>query len=122
MVTSERSNIDLLKARPDFFKADLKPSMVHLGPVRYLTLTGGGVAMHREGQSDAFQDSVDILYGVAYAVKGQARLRGFDFRMPALQATWLPYHCFGDAERDLHNIEVGCWRWKLMIMVPGDID
>ncbi len=120
MVTAERTRIDLAKQRPEFFHAGAKPELVQLGPVQYLTLSGGGVA--EDGLEGDFQACAKALYAAAHAIEAIARQEGRGFRVPALQATWSAYHNLGDAPRDLRHVDPTCWRWKLMIMVPDFVD
>ncbi|MBI4703889.1 MAG: GyrI-like domain-containing protein [Deltaproteobacteria bacterium] len=100
--------IDFKKELRELYTAGKKIQRVEAGCGVFLCASGKG-----EPGSQAFQDAIGQLYGVAYTAKFASKLGGgIDFAVPPLECLW---------HDDPAKIPVTQWRWELLIRVPEAI-
>jgi hypothetical protein len=116
--TVSNEKLDLVKLRPESFKAGRGPSLVTLEPAYYLTLNGGGNP--NEPNSD-FAQAIGAMYSVVYPLKMRYKARGMDFKVAPLEGLWWAYQRWGNQQRDITQPSDD-WRWRLMIMVPDYVE
>ncbi len=104
------TKLDLYKQHKADYAAPRKPTLVVIGPARYLTITGRG-----EPGGEVFQQAIGALYGVAYTIKMTGKLeRGEDYKVCALEGIWWgngPDGCFVSQPKSE-------WNWTLLIRTP----
>ena len=81
---------DYKKEFREFYMPPRKPTIVDVPPMNYLAVRGVGDPNAEGGE---YQRSIELLYGVAYAIKmskkGDHRMDGyFDFVVPPLEGFW----------------------------------
>lgn len=103
--------IDLFREHPDEYALSREPVLVTVGSGKYLTVTGMGAP-----QSSEFQHKLGALYGCAYTIKFDSKVRlGRDFKVGVLEGLW-----WADGHTaDAFTTPKSTWRWKLLIRVPG---
>ena len=101
--------LDLYQKHKNEYVASAKrPSMVRVGPAKYLSITGSGAPA-----SDPFTRAIGAMYNVAYTIKMARKSAGQDFRMMALEGLWVVDSPSGKWA-DPNNT----WNWELMTRVP----
>lgn len=102
---------DLFREHKDEYSLTQEPHLVDVGPGTYLTVTGRG-----EPGGEEFQKKLGALYGTAYTIKFDNKLRhGRDFKVGMLEGLWWTKaggENFLEAPRT-------AWRWKLLLRVPS---
>lgn len=106
MVTRPNDKTDLVKQRPEFFRASRTPELVDLPEASFLVIDGSGSPDDAE-----FQDAIGALYGVAYTVKMTLKAAGKDFKVATFGGSWW----IGEPGAELPREK---WRWQLAMMVP----
>ena len=81
---------DFKKEHKEFYVPPKRPGIVTVPPMNYLAVRGHGDPNAEEG---AYKRAIELLYGVAYAIKmskkGPHRIDGyFDFVAPPLEGFW----------------------------------
>jgi hypothetical protein len=110
--------VDLFKQRRIYFTAKTSPTLVKLGPVKYLALAGSG-----SPESEGFQAGIGAMYAVAYTLKFLKKAEGQDYTVSTLEALWW----FGDSGSvsaspgELEAAPRESWRWRVLVMVPDFI-
>ncbi|MBN8783111.1 MAG: GyrI-like domain-containing protein [Terrimonas ferruginea] len=107
---------DLLKTDPDYYRATRHPSMLRLGPLPYLSVSGQG-----DPSGKAFAERVQLLYSLIYAVKFRYKEENRDFVVAKLEGLW-----WYDEERwgtppvseAPKVIPRDVWEYKLLIRLP----
>ncbi len=103
--------IDLFREHSDEYAMSREPRLVTVGSAKYLTVTGTGAPQSRE-----FQQKLGGLYGCAYTIKFDNKVRlGRDFKIGVLEGLWWANGHTADA----FTTPKSTWRWKLLIRVPG---
>jgi hypothetical protein len=103
--------IDLFREHRDEYAMSREPILVTVGSGKYLTVTGSG-----SPQDPAFQEKLGSLYGAAYTIKFDSKLRrGRDFKVGVLEGLWW----VNGRRADALSSPKTSWRWKLLIRVPG---
>lgn len=103
------TKLDLYATYRADYAAKRVPSIVNVGPARYLAIEGRGAP-----EDSAFQASVGALYAVAYTVKMARKSAGSDYKVAPLEGLWWTgrvHHHFLRAPRK-------SWRWELLIRTP----
>ena len=106
----------LVKELKGYFKAGPSPLVIDILPAQYLSLTGKG-----DPSEPLFNEKIQALYPVAYAVKFMAKQHGYDFVVPKLEAQWWfdsgKYKSITMQEAPV-KIPRKEWEYRLMIMMP----
>lgn len=108
--------LDLTKQYKSYYTASTQPTIVDIGPARFLSLTGTG-----DPSGDVFAGNVGALYPVAYAIKFSCKARGNDFTVAKLEGQWwfdhpsYPGLTMADAPARVPRSE---WSYRLLIRLP----
>lgn len=87
--------------------------IVDVPPMNFLMVDGAG----NPNATQEFQDAVEVLYGVSYALKFRLKKAGLmNYIVMPLEGLWWTESM---AEFDLED--KGKWRWTLMIMQPETV-
>jgi hypothetical protein len=110
---------DFTKKYKAYYTAKIKPELVQLDPVVYLSVTGKG-----DPSSKDFADNIQLLYTIAYSIKFSFKAKEEDFVVPKLEALW-----WFDEDR-YKNIAINDtpaivprseWHYRLLIRMPENI-
>lgn len=83
--------------------------IVDVPPMNFLMVNGAG----NPNSTQEFQEAVEVLYGVSYALKFHVKKAGLtNYVVMPLEGLWWT----GNTEFDLED--KGKWKWTLMIMQP----
>lgn len=104
--------LDLTKEDPTYYKVGKTPSVVEIDPHPFLVTSGMGAP-----EDEAYQKSIQALYGTGYGIKFLFKEADKDFVVPKLETYWwvesgLP---FNETPRDQ-------WYWRLAMRMPDFID
>jgi hypothetical protein len=103
--------IDLRKELKQFYSPKAKPEIVDIPEFSFLTYTGRG-----EPGGEAYQESINALYGAAYTLKFASKKEGRDFTVMPLEGLW-----WWD-DPGIFNLDDAppreTWNWTSMILVP----
>lgn len=87
-------------------------SIVNVPPMNFLMIDGHG----DPNRSPAYQQAVEALYGLAYAIKFALKKQGHDYSVPPLEGLWwMPNMAEFSLERKAD------WDWTMMIMQPAPV-
>jgi hypothetical protein len=101
--------VDLYRRHRAEYVARRAPTLVTVGPARYLVIEGRGAP-----GGAAFGQAMGALYAVAFTIKMAKKFAGRDYAVAKLEALW-----WGQRRgRWLIDEPQRLWRWKLMIRVP----
>ncbi len=109
---------DLVKQLKPLYAPSAKhPSIVEVPELAFLMIDGRG----DPSSSEAYQDALAALYGVAYTLKFALKKAEpeRDFKVPPLEGHW-----WADAQRpSLAELESDrdAWNWTMMIAVPDAV-
>jgi len=112
------SPIDLVKdLRPLYSPSPRHPAIVEVPELAFLMIDGRG----DPNASEAYQDALQALYGVAYTLKFTLKKAEpeRDFKVAPLEGLW-----WADAERpSLQDLQAerDSWTWTMMIAVPDEV-
>jgi hypothetical protein len=95
------SKLDLYAEHRDEYVAPREPTLVDVGPARYLAIKGRG----KPGGPE-FADAVAALYNVSFTIKMASKAAGSDYAVSKLEGLWWKE---GSAV---------AWSWQLLIRVP----
>ena len=110
MATTEK--LDLYKQHKDEYVTPKRPTLVKIGPAKYLTIEGRG-----EPGGAAFQTRLGALYAAAFTIKMTSKFAGCDYAVCKLEGLWWA----DDGGCDFASTLKDQWRWKLMIRTPDFI-
>ncbi|MHC4250354.1 MAG: GyrI-like domain-containing protein [Planctomycetota bacterium] len=107
--------VDLVKERPEFFKAGSAPEVVTLPRASFIMIEGKG-----SPESDEFQSAFGALFGVAYTLKFAMKEEGSDFKVAPPEGLWWSDYDASklDDPEALWTVPRDEWHWKLVMMVP----
>src|SRR5579871_336265 len=105
--------LDLLKMHRAEYATPSTPTLIDIEPARYLTIEGEGAPA-----SEAFQDAMGALFGVAYTIKFARKALGQDFKFGAVEGLWST----PSGGSDWSAITPDQWRWKLLVRFPDFVD
>ena len=97
-----------------------KVELVEVPPFQFAMVDGGLETGVLPGDSTAFQEAVQALYGLSYTLKFASKLRKenpIDYKVMALEGLWW----VEEGEFDITQVPPGGWRWTAMIMQPDHI-
>ncbi len=101
--------IDLYKENKAEYGAGKTPRLIEVGRVQYLAFSGQGAP-----GSEAFQDAMAALYGMAFTIKMTRKFAGKgDYVVCKLEGIYFP-----DGDADFADTPPDQWRWKMMIRTP----
>ncbi len=96
------------------YKPGTTPVLIDVPPMRFLQLEGVG-----DIGGETFQEAVAALYGLAYPVKFAARKQlGLAYKVSPLEGLY--WHA--DGSREFTPEDRATLNWRLMIMVPEEVD
>ena len=103
--------IDLRKELKRFYSPKEKPEIVDIPDFSFLTYTGKG-----EPGGEAYQESINALYGAVYTLKFSSKKAGRDFTVMPLEGIWWL------DDPGVVNLDDAppreTWNWTSMILVP----
>ncbi|NPV57162.1 MAG: hypothetical protein HPY76_10895 [Anaerolineae bacterium] len=112
--------LDLRKQYKHLYQPSAKTvSLVDVPPFKYIMIDGQIEPGKTPSDSPGFQDVMQALYGIAFTIKFNSKLRKenpLDFTVMPLEALWW----VDEGEFDMAHPEN--WRWCGMIMQPDHID
>jgi hypothetical protein len=95
------TKLDLYAEHRDEYVAPREPTLVDVGPARYLAITGRG----KPGGIE-FANAVGALYNVSFTIKMASKAAGSDYAVSKLEGLWW---------KEGTSVE---WTWQLLIRVP----
>lgn len=95
------SKLDLYAEHREEYVAPREPTLVDVGPARYLAISGKG-----KPGGEEFAEAVGALYNVSFTVKMASKAAGSDYAVSKLEGLW-----------GKEGPSVG-WSWQLLIRVP----
>jgi hypothetical protein len=107
--------IDFKKTKKDLYQPGTKPSIVEVPEMVFVMIDGRG----DPNTSEAYQSALEVLYGLAYAVK-MSKMSGnqpegyYDFVVPPLEGLW-------STDTSVYEpgiTEKSAFRWTSMIRLP----
>ena len=101
--------LDLYRRHKAEYLAPKNPSLVRVGPARYLNVAGRG-----DPNGPGFGAAVGALYGVAFTIKMAKKAAKQDYVVAKLEGVWWG----GKRGKLLIDAPRRTWRWKVMIRVP----
>lgn len=111
--------LDLRKQYKSLYQPSAKKVvLVEVPPFQFAMVDGKIEAGHAPDNSPAYQQSFELLYGVAYTLKFASKLRAenpIDYKVMAMEGLWWT----PGGEFDVQNPEN--WHWTAMIMQPDHI-
>jgi len=94
-----------------YHPSDKEAVLIEVPPMNYLMVDGAG----NPNTAQEFQDAVEVLYGLSYALKFQLKKTGTaNYTVMPLEGLWWTDRM---SEFDMNDKEK--WKWTLMIMQPG---
>ncbi len=107
---------DFKKEYKELYMPKDKPVLVEVPEMKFIMVDGSG----DPNDNPAFQEAIEILYGIAYTVKMRKKEATqpegyFDFVVPPLEGLWWSEGPFSLTQRDN-------WKWTLMIRMPDFVD
>ena len=103
--------IDLRKELKRLYSPKGKPEIVDVPEFSFLTYIGRG-----DPSGEAYQESIDALYGTAYTLKFASKKRGTDFTVMPLEGLW-----WWDDPGVVNLADAPpreTWNWTSMILIP----
>jgi len=112
-------NLDLRKQYKHLYKpSPKKVEVVDVPTFKFAMIEGQIEPGHGPSSSPAFQQALEVLYGISYTLKFMSKLRKenpIDYSVMALEGLWW-------VEQGEFNIsQPGNWHWTAMIMQPEHI-
>jgi len=101
--------LDLYRKHRAEYVAPRSPTIVAVGPARYLAIAGRG-----SPDQPAFGAAIAALYGFAFTIKMASKFAGRDYAVAKLEGLWWG----GTPGKLIIDSPPGTWRWKLMIRIP----
>lgn len=95
------TKLDLYAEHRDEYVAPREPTLVDVGPARYLAISGHG----KPGGAE-FATAVAALYNVSFTIKMASKAAGSDYAVSKLEGLWW---------KEGTSLE---WSWQLLIRVP----
>ena len=101
--------LNLLEKHKDEYVANETPTVLEIGPARYLTIDGKGAP----GGED-FSKKVSALMGVAYGINMRHKFSGKNYMVAPLEGLWWA----PEGKTDFVKEPKETWNWKLLIRTP----
>ena len=101
--------LDLYRRHKVEYVAPKHPTLVRVGPARYLSVNGRG-----DPNGPGFGAAVGALYGVAFTIKMAKKAANKDYVVAKLEGLWWG----GRRGKLLIDSPRSTWRWKILIRVP----
>jgi hypothetical protein len=99
--TMAPTKLDLYSEHRDEYIAPREPTLVDVGPARYLAISGHG----KPGGTE-FANAVGALYNVSFTIKMASKAAGSDYAVSKLEGLWW---------KEGTSVE---WSWQLLIRIP----
>lgn len=108
------AKIDYKRVYADLYKPSAKAfSTVEIPPLQYLMIDGRG----DPNIAQAYQDALEALFALAYAVKFALKGRDLDHVVMPLEGLW-----WTPDMADFTDEDKSSWLWTMMIMQPPEVD
>lgn len=101
--------LDMKKALKECYTGKKGVKFVTVPKVKYLTYQGKG----NPNNSEEFQSSMEVLFGMAYKLKFLYKKQEKDFAVMPLEGQW-----WTDVPEDFSLDNKDIWNWKVMIALP----
>jgi hypothetical protein len=105
------AKLDLFQIHKADYAAPRQPVLLRVASATYLGIAGRGTP-----GGEAFQQAIEALYSVAFAVKMASKLAGRDYGVCKLEGV-----CWADSGRSLAIEPKDQWSWRLLIRTPDFI-
>lgn len=105
---SPAARVDLVREHGEEYVAPKEPTILRVGPAKYLSVEGQGPPGKQE-----FQTKLGALYSVAYTLKFLEKERGLDFKVPMLEGVWTGIT--GSLDFSAKSQKMA---WRLLVRVP----
>ncbi|MBW8016967.1 MAG: hypothetical protein FVQ82_12345 [Planctomycetes bacterium] len=106
------AKVDFKKSLREFYSAKGEPKLVEVPSMKYIQVDGVG----DPNTSAAFQEAMEMLYGIAYTLKFDMKKNQpdgyFEFVVPPLEALW--WMDPGPFDPDAKDK----WQWTVLLMQP----
>lgn len=108
--------IDYKKKYKDLYKPPLKPVLVTVPAITYVTVDGRG----DPNTSQEYKDAIELLYGLSYTIK-MSKMSGnqpagyFEYVVPPLEGLWW---IDGEYFDGVNILDKSQFQWKSMIRLP----
>jgi hypothetical protein len=113
--------LDLRKQLKHLYQPSAKKvELVEVPPFRFAMVDGEIEPGVLPGQSAAFQEAVQALYGISYTLKFMSKQRAgnpIDYKVMALEGLWW----VDQGDFDITQVPREGWRWTAMILQPDHI-
>jgi hypothetical protein len=107
------AKLDLKKELRELYAPSAKRcSVVDVSVMRFLMVDGSG----DPNTSQAYQEAVEALYGVSYALKFLSKAQGTDYVVMPLEGLW-----WVDDMAEFSMADKSAWSWTAMIMQPAHL-
>lgn len=110
------TKINLQKADPNYYKAGVKAEIRDLDTYNYLTIEGEG-----SPEAPAFNEAIQAIYAVAYAIKFLCKGQDNDFVVPKMECYW--YIAGGlEVQYKFPETLMDQWLWKIQMRMPDIVE
>lgn len=108
--------LDLTKVHRSYYTAKAKPQLEEIEAAQFLSLTGKG-----DPSSESYLQSLQALYGTAYAIKFAFKAQGKDFTVAKLEGQWwfdMDKYKVTSLDEAPQQIPRSEWEWRMLIRMP----
>lgn len=110
--------VDLHRLHKAEYVTPRRPVLIEVKPAQYLSIQGKG-----SPDGEAFQESVQVLYSVAFMLKMTKKAQGQDYAVPKLEGLWWT----DDDSDSFLEQPPETWQWQLLLRAPefvaaGDVE
>lgn len=107
------AKIDMKKDMKHLYTAGKEPAIVTVPEITFIAYDGQG----DPNTSKEFQDSMGVIFGLAYTIKFMCKGMEKDFVVMPLEGLW-----WTDDMSDFSVANKEIWKWTVMIALPDFID
>lgn len=106
--TETMNKLDLTKTDKEYYTAKKTPQIIEATPYNYLTINGISAP-----EDDLFNNAIEAIYAVAYAVKFSSKEEGKDFVVPKMECQW-----WVEGAQPFEQTPRTEWHWNIVIPMP----
>ncbi|GAB3619481.1 GyrI-like domain-containing protein [Glutamicibacter endophyticus] len=103
--------VDFKKILPGYQASVGCPALITTAPTRYFVIDGSG----DPNTAEDYQQALQALYPVAYALKFASKDRGQDYVVPPLEGLWWAE----DMDSFTRLRDKSKWQWSMMLLIPS---
>lgn len=108
-IKTAAKKLDLYAKHKNEYVASKMPTLVRVGPARYLGISGRG-----KPGSPEMDRAIGALYGVAFTIKMARKAAGQDYTVTKLEGLWWLDEGTSMAASPATTV----WNWQLLIRIP----